>query len=168
MNGTPGDPQQGSVPPPADSQGQGRRGPERGILGLVLLLAAGAIGFAAYRAASGDPVPSLPPGDVQVVSRGEPVDLAALAVKGKYTIYDFYADWCPPCRAMDVELRQIASRHANVAVRKIDIVDWTTPVVAQHGVEDLPHLVLFGPDGSRMAEGDDVYPLLSRLFDASL
>jgi hypothetical protein len=41
-------------------------------------------------------------------------------------------------------------------------------VVTQHGVEDLPHLVLFGPDGARMAEGDDVYPLLSRLFDASL
>jgi thioredoxin 1 len=135
---------------------------------LVLLLAAGAIGFAAYRAAAGDPVPSLPPGDVRIVSKGEPVDLEALAVKGKYTIYDFYADWCPPCRAMDVELRRLASRHDNVAVRKIDIVDWTTPVVAQHGVEDLPHLVLFGPDGARMAEGDAVYPLLSRLFDASL
>ena len=145
-----------------------RSGPGRAILGAVLLLVAGAIGFAAYRAVAGDPLPDLPPGDVQVVSKGEPVDLDALAVEGKYTIYDFYADWCPPCREIDVELRAIASRHANVAVRKIDIVDWTTPVVTQHGVEGLPHLVLYGPDGEKMAEGEAVYPILSKLFDASL
>jgi hypothetical protein len=55
-----------------------------------------------------------------------------------------------------------------VAVRKIDIVDWTTPVVTQHDVEGLPHLVLYGPDGEKMAEGEAVYPILSKLFDASL
>jgi thiol-disulfide isomerase/thioredoxin len=144
------------------------RGPERMILGLVLLVAAGVIGFAAWRTAAGDPVDDLPPGDVQVVSKGDPVDLEALAVRGKYTIYDFYADWCPPCRSLDVELRRLAATHANVAVRKIDIVDWTTPVVRQHGVEGLPHMVVYGPDGTRVAAGDEVYPLLSRLFGADL
>src|SRR5688572_25150679 len=118
----------------------------RSILAFVLLLAAGVIGFAAWRTATGDPAPPSLPGDVQVVSKGEPVDLDAVAVKGKYTIYDFYADWCPPCRSLDVQLRQLASTHDDVAVRKIDIVDWTTPVVKQHGVEGLPHMVVYGPD----------------------
>jgi thiol-disulfide isomerase/thioredoxin len=155
-------PQAGPPPSPPRRPGAGRA-----LLGVVLLLVAGAVGFAAWRAVAGDRRPDLPPGDVQVVSKGEPVDLEAHAVKGKYTLYDFYADWCPPCREMDVELRAMASHHANLAVRKIDIVDWTTPVVTQHGVEGLPHLVLYGPDGVKMAEGDAVYPLLSRLFGES-
>ncbi|HKY33150.1 MAG TPA: thioredoxin family protein [Candidatus Polarisedimenticolia bacterium] len=157
----------GPVPPQPPPAGP-RRGPERILLSLVLLIAGGVIGYAAYRMGSGPERPDLPPGDVEVVSHGEPVDLAALAVKGKYTVYDFYADWCPPCRSIDVGLRSIASRHPNVAIRKIDIVDWTTPVVEQHRVTSLPHLVLFGPDGEPMASGDAVYPLLSRLFDAEL
>ncbi|MGH9868250.1 MAG: thioredoxin domain-containing protein [Candidatus Polarisedimenticolia bacterium] len=140
----------------------------RTILSIVLLVAAGVIGFAAWRTATGDPADAPLTGDVQVVSKGEPVDLDAVAVKGKYTIYDFYADWCPPCRSLDVELRHLASTHDDVAVRKIDIVDWTTPVVKQHGVEGLPHMVVYGPDGRRLAEGDDVYPLLSRLFKVDL
>jgi thiol-disulfide isomerase/thioredoxin len=135
---------------------------------IVLALAAGAIGFAAYRAGAGEQAPTPLPGDVQVLSKGDPVDLAAHAVHGKYTIYDFYADWCSPCRAMDVQLRQLAARHDNVAIRKIDIIDWSSAVVAQQGIEALPHLVVFDPEGKELAAGDDAYPVLSRLFDVDL
>lgn len=145
-----------------------RRGPERYLLLVVLVLVGGALGYAAYRGSVKDAGPELPPGDVQTVSKGEPVDLAAHAVSGKYTIYDFYADWCPPCRTLDVQLRELASRNQNLAVRKIDIIDWTTPVVEQHGVQDLPHMVLYGPDGRMLAAGDDVYPLVHRIFDVQL
>jgi thiol-disulfide isomerase/thioredoxin len=138
------------------------------ILGLVLALAAVLIGLAAWRTAVGDEAPDLPPGDVQVISKGDTVDLAAAVVKGKYTVYDFYADWCPPCRELDVGLRRLAAEHPDVAIRKIDIIDWTSPVVRQHGVEGLPHMVVYDPEGRRLAEGDDVYPLLSRLFGADL
>ena len=155
-------PQPGAVDPPR------RRGPERMILGIVLAVAATVVGTAAWRTVMGEPASDLPPGDVQVISKGEPVDLQAAVVQGKYTVYDFYADWCPPCRELDVGLRRLASQHPNVAIRKIDIVDWTTPVVKQYGVEGLPHMVVYGPDGKRMAAGDDVYPLLSRLFGADL
>jgi thiol-disulfide isomerase/thioredoxin len=107
-------------------------------------------------------------GDYQVVSRGETVDLEHAAVKGKYTLYDFYADWCAPCRSLDPQLRELAAAHADVAIRKIDIVDWTTPVVAQHKVQALPFMILLDPDGKRLAAGDDVYPAVSRLFKTEL
>lgn len=151
------------------AQTTARRGAaERLLLLLVILIVGGALGYAAYRVSVGGGPPDLPPGDVAVVSKGEEVDLVAHAVRGKYTVYDFYADWCPPCRVLDVQLRGLASRHPNLAVRKIDIVDWTTPVVAQHGIHGLPHMILYGPEGERLAAGDEVYPLLSELFAAEL
>ena len=135
------------------------------MLLVVLLIVGGALGYAAYLASGGRPAPEETQGDISIVSRGQPVNLEASVVSGKYTIFDFYADWCPPCRVLDVQLHQLAARHDNVAIRKIDIIDWTTPVVRQHGVEGLPHLILFGPDGKRMASGDEVYRLLSKIFD---
>ena len=82
-------------------------------------------------------------------------------------LVDFYADWCPPCRVLDVQLRHLAATHDNLAVRKIDILDWTSPVVEQHGVTDLPHMVLYGPDGERLGSGVEVYSLVARLFGTS-
>ena len=136
------------------------------LLFLVLLVVGGALGYAAFRAAVGDP--EIPHGDIVTVSRGEPVDLAAHSVEGKYTIYDFYADWCPPCRVLSAELHELAAEHENVAIRKIDIIDWTSEVVAQHGLMELPHLVLYGPDGTELASGNDVFPLIAEIFDAHL
>ena len=141
---------------------------EKAVLILVVAIAGGALAYAVFLASGGSGVVEVPRGDVMVVSKGDPVDLAAAAVKGKYTIFDFYADWCPPCRALDPELRMLAARHENVAIRKIDIIDWTTPVVQQHGVEDLPHMVLYGPDGKMIASGDDVYLAVQKLFDTAL
>ena len=140
-------------------------GAEKTILLVVLMIVGGALGYAAYLASGGRPVPVEVAGDVSVISRGEPVDLEASVVAGKYTVFDFYADWCPPCRVLDVQLHQIAAHHDNIAIRKIDIIDWTTPVVRQHDVQGLPHLILFGPDGRKMASGEDVYRLLSQIFD---
>jgi len=136
------------------------------LLFLVLLIVGGALGYAAFRAAVGEP--ELPQGDIETVSKGERVDLAEHSVAGKYTIYDFYADWCPPCRILDAELHELAGEHQNLAIRKIDIVDWTSEVVEQHGVLELPHLVLYGPDGSELAAGNDVFPLIAEIFDAHL
>lgn len=137
---------------------------EKLLLAVVLTIVAGALGYSIFRVAAGPGEPDLPPGDIATVSKGEPVDLETAAVPGKYTIYDFYADWCPPCRVLDVELHHLAARHENVALRKIDIIDWTSEVVAQHGVVELPHLILYGPDGRRIAEGDEVFLRLAELF----
>ena len=140
---------------------------EKATLLLVLLLIGGALGYAVFRGSVREAAEDLK-GDVRTISKGEPVDLDANAVKGKYTIYDFYADWCAPCRMLDPQLRSLAAAHDNVAIRKIDIVDWTSPVVTQHEVQDLPHMILYGPDGQMMAKGDEVYPIVSKLFSTDL
>lgn len=96
-----------------------------------------------------------PAGDVRLISRGEAVDLREHLAAGKFTLFDFYADWCPPCWEVEPELERLARESDRVAVRKINIVDWTTPVVRQHGVQELPHLLLYDPEGTLLAAGDD-------------
>lgn len=141
-----------------------RAGLDRAVVFVVVVVVAAATAYAAWRALaapSDDDIAPTASGDVlTIVKDGAEVDLAANLVPGKYTIYDFYADWCPPCRALDVELRAMASRHENLAIRRIDIVDWTTPVAKQHGFQSLPFIVLFGPDGTEISRGDRA------LFDA--
>ena len=134
---------------------------------LLAALAAGAAGFGMYRMlAPGTPAESVPagPGDIRVISRGEPFVLRDHLVPGKYTLFDYYADWCPPCREIAPRVEEMARRHPNLAVRKIDIVDWSHPVAEQQGVHDLPYLRLYDPEGRLVREGDATYGDLDRLF----
>lgn len=108
---------------------------------------------------------AVPKGDVKIIAHGEKVDVATQLAAGKHTVVDFYAAWCPPCRVMGPALERLAAEEPErFAVRKVDVVDWTMPVVNQYGIESLPHLMLFDPAGRKIAEGDDVFPELSRLF----
>lgn len=106
--------------------------------------------------------------DVEVITHGQKVDLADHLAAGKYTVFDFYAVWCPPCRMLSPALERLAARHPDsLAIRKVDIVDWTRPVATQYGIESLPHLLLFDRSGRRVAEGDAVFEALGRTFGDS-
>ena len=102
-----------------------------------------------YRA--GDPYP--PDADVVTLSKsGEMVGpLPKLRVSGKYTVFDFYADWCGPCRLVDARLRQILAERKDVAVRKLNVVDFDTPLAREMGpgLDALPHVIVFTPSGKR-------------------
>ena len=103
--------------------------------------------------------------DVSIITHGDRVELAAHAVPGKYTVFDFYAVWCPPCRALGPALEKLASRNAStLAIRKVDIVDWTMPVAQQYGVEELPYLILYDAGGRKIADGEKVFDELDRLY----
>ncbi|HEV8700228.1 MAG TPA: thioredoxin family protein [Candidatus Polarisedimenticolia bacterium] len=136
----------------------------------VMLLAGGAVlvvavlgAYALHRAPTGE-------ADVRIIAHGERVDLERHTVPGKYTVFDFYAVWCPPCRALSPALEKLAARNpGTLAIRKVDIVDWTMPVAEQHGIEELPFLVLFDKAGNRLADGEKVFDELNTLYgDAAL
>ncbi len=130
-------------------------------LGLALLAA---IAFSAYTVRRAGRVP----GDVAVITHGNEVDLAAHVAPGKFTVFDFYAPWCPPCRVLGPALERLAGREpARLALRKVDIVDWTEPVARQYGVESLPYLVLYDDRGRQVATGEEVFVVLKREFGAS-
>jgi copper chaperone CopZ len=73
-------------------------------------------------------------------------------VAGKYTVFDVYADWCGPCREVDEQLREIAGRRTDVAIRKLDVVDFESALAKElgSGFEALPYVVVYTPSGRRI------------------
>jgi len=103
--------------------------------------------------------------DVRLISQGREVNLEEHLVPGKLVIFDFYADWCAPCRVLTPRLEKLVAQNPDrIALRKVDVINWESPVSRQHGVSSLPHLVLFGADGGRLAAGgsDRVLRVLAR------
>ena len=101
------------------------------------------------------PHPEYPEGvDVQWLSRdGSAVGpLPKLRAAAKYTVFDVYADWCGPCRVVDERLRDIVGKRTDVAVRKLNVVDFESPLGKELGprLEALPYLVVFTPSGKRI------------------
>lgn len=101
------------------------------------------------------PVPEFPAGtDVQVLTRdGSAVGpLPKLAVPGKYTVFDVYADWCGPCRMIDERLREVVTRRRDLAIRKLNVRDFDTPLALElgSGFETLPYVVVITPKGKRL------------------
>ena len=77
--------------------------------------------------------------------------LEKLRVPDKYTVFDVYAEWCGPCRFVDARLREVVATRKDVAIRKLNVVDFDTPLAKELGsrIEALPYVIVFDPAGKR-------------------
>lgn len=84
----------------------------------------------------------------------EPIDIPSLAAldtllsTNKYLVLDFWAVWCPPCKAMSPMFTKLAQEHAVpgvLAFGKVD-VDEAPDVASKFGVTAMPSF-LFLVDG---------------------
>lgn len=104
---------------------------------------------------------------IQLISKGQPVDIKQHLAMGNVTVVEFYADWCGPCRKLSPVLEKLA-QDAEVAVRKIDIINWQSPVAQQYHIEGLPHVEVYGRKGELIGEvqGVDAEALLKYVAKA--
>ncbi len=118
--------------------------------------------------------PGSPFVDFEVVEDPEKADTVRLSDfvgKGKYILADFWASWCGPCRREMPNLRAVYEEFAgdqfdmlSVAVwdkledtikaAEEENIQWNQIMDAQqiptdiYGIEGIPHIILFGPDGT--------------------
>jgi len=84
---------------------------------------------------------------VEVISHGTQVDINQHLALGNVTVVDFYADWCGPCRRLSPSLEQMARSDPEIALRKIDIVNWRTAVVQQFNIHSIPQVNVYDRSG---------------------
>ena len=84
---------------------------------------------------------------IKVISHGAQVDLSQHLVLGNVTVIDFYADWCGPCRQFSPSLEQMARNDSEIALRKIDIVNWKTAVAQQFNIHSIPQVNVYDRSG---------------------
>ena len=91
--------------------------------------------------------------------------------KGKYVLVDFWASWCGPCRGEMPNLRSVYEKYHGDKFDMLSVAVWDKPedtvkaaeeekivwnqiINAQriptdiYGIQGIPHIILFGPDGT--------------------
>ena len=84
---------------------------------------------------------------IEVISHGGQVDMNQHLAFGSVTVVDFYADWCGPCRRLSPSLEQMAKSDPEIALRKIDIVNWRTAVAQQFNIHSIPQVNVYDRSG---------------------
>jgi thiol-disulfide isomerase/thioredoxin len=123
-----------------------------------------AAGDAAAEAAQGGGAAAPKKQKVSYIPGAQAVDIAQYAVAGETTIFDFYSEYCGPCRMISPHLERLDKARADVSVVKVDInrpgvrgIDWGSPVARQYGLQSVPHFKIYGPEGKLVSEGQPAY-----------
>ena len=113
---------------------------------------------------------------------GDTKKLSDFAGRGKYTLVDFWASWCGPCKGEIPNLKKIYDKYSKKGLVMVSVAVWDEPqasvdtaavygikwnhiVNAGHvptdlyGIQGIPHILLIGPDGTILARdlrGDDI------------
>ena len=71
----------------------------------------------------------------------ENFDAQALAAD-RIAVVDFWAPWCPPCRALAPTIEALAEERPDVVVGKLDVDDH--PAIAErYGIQSIPTVLVF-------------------------
>lgn len=95
-----------------------------------------------------------------------PAEFEEKVLKSEKTVLvDFFAVWCGPCKAMSPVIEQVAEKHPEIEVYKVDTDQNPQPAV-NYGVMSIPTLIVF-KNGVVMNQAVGSRPLaaVERLFE---
>ena len=112
--------------------------------------------------------------DILTVTHGDAIDVREHLAENKFTLVDYYADWCAPCRVLEPMLEKLLLKYENVAIRRVDIVSWYSDMAKRASkdfqLEGIPYVQVYGPDGQLLgfSMGLSVKPIEALLKGATL
>ena len=113
----------------------------------------------------------MPFADFHVDTGNGTVSLSDYVGKGKYVVADFWASWCQPCIVEMPYLKEVYKKYNGADVILLGITNYEKPEVSRaaaqelglpwdqiycptleametYGISGIPHIILFGPDGT--------------------
>lgn len=128
--------------------------------------------------------------DFEVSFDGSTTRLSDYVGKGKYVLVDFWASWCAPCMRELATLKQLYEQYSDKGLELLGVAVWDEPeaslstisskeipwpciigggedVTDVYGINAIPCIILFGPDGtilSRDLQGDALRLMLEQEF----
>jgi thiol-disulfide isomerase/thioredoxin len=102
---------------------------------------------------------------------GQEIDIKGFVRTGQTTIFDFYSEYCPPCRRISPLLKQLDQKRHDIVVQKVDInrpgvrgIDWTSPLTRQYKLSSVPHFKIYDASGKLKLEGQDAYSEILKML----
>ncbi|CCF40105.1 thioredoxin [Colletotrichum higginsianum] len=93
-------------------------------------------------------------------------ELDSVLASNSHVVVDFYADWCPPCRAIAPVFSELADKHAaegRLAFAKVN-VDHVNNVAGRYNVTAMPTFVFFRSGKPQGVEVKGLTPRQSVVF----
>lgn len=100
--------------------------------------------------------------DIKTIKGGNKIKFKEHLAQDKITIFDFYADWCGPCRVFSPKVERLLLDRDHLALRKVDIVDWKSALSKQltkdYKLPALPFTLIFDDKGNLLGivEGNNI------------
>lgn len=114
--------------------------------------------------------------DFEVTYQGKTYKLSDYVGKGHYTLVDFWASWCGPCRREMSTLKEIYNEYKDKGLEVLGVAVWDEPDATEaaikqlglpwpciinsqniatdiYGIPAIPCVILFGPDGKILSRG---------------
>ncbi len=101
--------------------------------------------------------------DIEVVTGGDKIKFNDYLTEGKLTVFDFYANWCGPCKLFTPKLERLVLENPDkLKLVQVDVVDWKSDIAKyltyKYQMPALPFALIFDDQEKLVArvEGNDI------------